>query len=295
MDPLTVEVREEDIPVAAVPTFVDDEVPLDENPVEVAPVPASDHGGDEGKILPEVADVLDSQEVVPVIGEAQEATTSSLVDGWQDDGKFVQLVHDLTDTRNESQPVAEASTPNAVRNVEEEVATQGTAPNLEKVEFSVSEYLPIGSPAVTHDAQESGEIWDNREMMRTMNNFVEAVSLEQICTASDATRRGIPESSTRAQEPSLGFGPSSGSLTGAEQEVLGPKSFSDRTAAGTDDTGRGLPMNVAIGVPFDVESMREYFPTYNDKQWANGKIKFTTHWTSSLSTGLPVQPQRRRY
>ncbi|KAL3685029.1 hypothetical protein R1sor_003051 [Riccia sorocarpa] len=27
----------------------------------------------------------------------------------------------------------------------------------------------------------------------------------------------------------------------------------------------------------DVESMREYFPTYNDKQWANGKINFTTH------------------
>ncbi|KAL3685375.1 hypothetical protein R1sor_003397 [Riccia sorocarpa] len=178
MDPLTVEVREEDIPVAAVqvpPTFVVDEVPLGENPMEVAPVPASDH--------------------------------------W--------------------------------------------APNLEKVEFSVSEYLPIGSPAVTHDAQESGEIQDNREMMRAMNNFVEAVSLEQICTASDATRRGIPESSTRAQEPSLGSGPSSGPQTGAEQEVLGPKSFSDRTAAGTDDTGRGLPMNVAIGVPFDVESMRE--------------------------------------
>ncbi|KAL3700701.1 hypothetical protein R1sor_018723 [Riccia sorocarpa] len=280
MDPLTVDVWEEDIPVAAVqviPTFVDDEVPLDENPVEVAPVPASDHGGDDGKILPEVADVLDRQEAVSVIGEAQEVTTSSLVDGWQDDGKFVQLVHDLTDTRNESQPVAEASTPNAVRNVEEEVATPDTAPNLEKVEFSVSEYLPIGSPAITHDAQESGEIRDNREMMRAMNNFVEAVSLEQICTASDATRRGIPESSARAQEPSLGSGPSSGPQTGGEQEVLGPKSFSDRTAAGTDDTGRGLPMNVAIGVPFDVESMREYFPTYNDKQWANGKINFTTH------------------
>ncbi|KAL3678852.1 hypothetical protein R1sor_021808 [Riccia sorocarpa] len=246
MDPLTVEVREEDIPVAAVqviPTFVDGEVPLGENPVEVAPVPASYHGVDEEKILPEVVDVLDSQEAVPVIGE----------------------------------PVAEASTPNVIRNVEEEVATPGTAPNLEKVEFSVSEYLPIGSPAVTHDAQESGEIWDNREMMRAMNNFVEAVSLEQICTASDATRRGIPESSTRAQEPSLDSGPSSGPQTGAEQEVLGPKSSSDRTAAGTDDTGRGLPMNVAIGVPFDVESMREYFPTYNDKQWANGKINFTTH------------------
>ncbi|KAL3695428.1 hypothetical protein R1sor_009504 [Riccia sorocarpa] len=105
---------------------------------------------------------------------AQEATTSSLVDGWQDHGKFVQLVHDLADTRNEPQPVAEASTPYAVRNVEEEVATPGTALNLEKVEFSVSEYLPIGSPAVTHDAQESGEIRDNQEMMRAMNNFVEA-------------------------------------------------------------------------------------------------------------------------
>ncbi|KAL3680297.1 hypothetical protein R1sor_023253 [Riccia sorocarpa] len=163
MDPLTVEVREEDIPVAAVqvpPTFVVDEVPLGENPMEVAPVPASDHGVDEGEILPEVVGVLDSQEAVPVIGEAQQATTSSLVDGWQDDGKFVQLVHDLADTRNEPQPVAEASTPYAVRNVEEEVATPGTAPNLEKVEFSVSEYLPIGSPAVTHDAQESGEIRD---------------------------------------------------------------------------------------------------------------------------------------
>ncbi|KAL3676384.1 hypothetical protein R1sor_026332 [Riccia sorocarpa] len=52
MDPLTVEVREEDIPVAAVqvpPIFVVDEVPLGENPMEVAPVPASDHGVDEGK------------------------------------------------------------------------------------------------------------------------------------------------------------------------------------------------------------------------------------------------------
>ncbi|KAL3688853.1 hypothetical protein R1sor_015162 [Riccia sorocarpa] len=270
MDPLTVEVREEDIPVAAVqviPTFVDDEVPLDENPVEVAPVLASDHGVDEGKILPEVVDVLDSQEAVPVIGEAQETTTYSLVDGWQDDGKFVQLVHDLTDTRNESQPVAEASTPNAVRNVEEEVATPGTAPNLEKVEFSVSEYLPIGSPAVTHDAQESGEIQDNREMMRAMNNFVEAASLEQICTASDATRRGIPESSTRAQEPSLGSGPSSGPPTGAEQEVLGPKSFSDRTVAGTDDTCRGLPMNVAIGVPFDNNLTRGFGEAWLRVDW----------------------------
>ncbi|KAL3683379.1 hypothetical protein R1sor_001401 [Riccia sorocarpa] len=231
MDPSTVKVQEEDIPVTAVqvpPTFVVDEVPLGENQVEVAPVPASDHGVDEGEILPEVVDVLDSQEAVPMIGEAQEARTSSLVDGWQDDGKFVQLVHDLTDTRNEPQPIAEASTPNVVRNVEEEVATPSTAPNLEKVEFSVSEYLPIGSPAVTHDAQESGEIRDNREMMRAMNNFVQT-------------------------------------------------SFSDRAAAATDDTGRGLPMNVAIGVPFDVESMREYFPTYNDKQWANGKINFTTH------------------
>ncbi|KAL3701045.1 hypothetical protein R1sor_019067 [Riccia sorocarpa] len=280
MDPLTVEVRQEDIPVAAVqvpPTFVVDEVPLGENPMEVAPVPASDHGVDEGEILPEVVGVLDSQEAVPVIGEAQQATTSSLVDGWQDDGKFVQLVHDLADTRNEPQPVAEASTPYAVRNVEEEVATPGTAPNLEKVEFSVSEYLPIGSPAVTHDAQESGEIRDNQEMMRAMNNFVEAVSLEQICPAPDGSRRDIPESSTRAQEPSLGSGPISGPQTDAEQEVLGPQSFSDRAAAATHDTGRGLPMNVAIGVPFDVESMREYFPTYNDKQWANGKINFTTH------------------
>ncbi|KAL3697365.1 hypothetical protein R1sor_011441 [Riccia sorocarpa] len=221
MDPLTVEVREEDIPVAAVqvpPTFVVDEVPLGENPMEVAPVPASDHGVDEGEISPEVVGVLDSQEAVPVIGEAQQATTSSLVDGWQNDGKFVQLVHDLADTRNEPQPVAEVSTPYAVRNVEEEVATPGTAPNLEKVEFSVSEYLPIGSPAVTHDAQESGEIRDNQEMMRAMNNFVEVVSLEQICPAPDGSRRDIPESSTRAQEPSLGSGPISGPQTDAEQE-----------------------------------------------------------------------------
>ncbi|KAL3685027.1 hypothetical protein R1sor_003049 [Riccia sorocarpa] len=260
MDPLTVEVREEDIPVAVVqvpPTFVVDEVPLGENPMEVAPVLASDHGVDEGEILPEVVHVLDSQEAVPVIGEAQEATTSSLVDGWQDDGKFVQLVHDLADTRNEPQPVAEASTPNVVRNVKEEVATPGTALNLEKVEFSVSKYLPIGSSAVTHDAQESGEIQDNQEMMRAMNNFVEAVSLEQICPALDGSRGDIPESSTCAQEHSLGSGSSSGPQTDAEQE--------------------GLPMNVAIGVPFDVESMREYFPTYNDKQWGNGKINFTTH------------------
>ncbi|KAL3700823.1 hypothetical protein R1sor_018845 [Riccia sorocarpa] len=234
MDPLTVEVREEDIPVAAVqvpPTFVVDEMPLGENPMEVAPVPASDHGVDDGEILPEVVGVLDSQEAVPVIGEAQQATTSSLVDGWQDDGKFVQLVHDLADTRNEPQPVEEASTPYAVRNVEEEVATPGTAPNLEK------------------------------EMMRAMNNFVEAVSLEHICPAPDGSRRDIPESSTRAQKPSLGSGPISGPQTNAEQEVLRPQSFLDRAAAATHDTGRGLPMNVAIGVPFDVESMREYFPT----------------------------------
>ncbi|KAL3679393.1 hypothetical protein R1sor_022349 [Riccia sorocarpa] len=96
MDPLTVEVHEEDIPVAAVqvpPSFVVDEVPLGENPREVAPVPASDHGVEEGEILPEVVGVLDNQEAVLVIGEAQQATTSSLVDAWQDDGKFVQLGH----------------------------------------------------------------------------------------------------------------------------------------------------------------------------------------------------------
>ncbi|KAL3695144.1 hypothetical protein R1sor_008795 [Riccia sorocarpa] len=145
MDPVTVEVREGDIPVAAVqvpPTFVVDEVTLGENPMEVAPVLASDHVVDEGEILLEVVDVPDSQEAVPVIGEAQEATTSSLVDGWQDDGKFVQLVQDLTDTRNKPQPLAEASAPNAVRTVEEEVPTPGITPNLENVEFSVLEYLP---------------------------------------------------------------------------------------------------------------------------------------------------------
>ncbi|KAL3692365.1 hypothetical protein R1sor_006016 [Riccia sorocarpa] len=134
--------------------------------------------------------------------------------------------------------------------------------------------------------------------MRAMNNFVEAVSLEQIShfshshftlqilnlvacralcfygvdlvevapvsasdhgvddgeilpevvAAPDATRRDIPESSTRAQEPSLGSGQNSGPQTEAEQEVLGPQSFLDRAAGATDDTGRGLPMNVAIGV-----------------------------------------------
>ncbi|KAL3675506.1 hypothetical protein R1sor_025454 [Riccia sorocarpa] len=198
MDPLTVEVREEDIPVAAVqvpPTFVVDEVPLGENPMEVAPVPASDHGVDEGEILPEVVGVLDSQEAVPVIGEAQEATTSSLVDGWQDDGKFVQLLHDLADTRNEPQPVAE------------------------------------GLPLMPYETLRRK--LRRREQLRIWR------------------RRDIPESTTRAQEPSLGSGPISGPQTDVEQEVLRPQSFSDRAAAATHDTGRGLPMNVAIGVPFD--------------------------------------------
>ncbi|KAL3681648.1 hypothetical protein R1sor_024604 [Riccia sorocarpa] len=180
MDLLTVEVREEDIPVAAVqvpPTFVVDEVPLGENPMEVAPVPASDHGVDEGEISLELVGVLDSQEAVPVIGEAQKATTSSLVDGWQDDGKFVQL-------KGHSRIVNTCS----------------------------------------------------RTFLGFWPNF----------WASDGRR-------TRSSR------------------------ISDRAAAATHDTGRGLPMNVTIGVPFDVESMREYFPTYNDKQWANGKINFTTH------------------
>ncbi|KAL3692394.1 hypothetical protein R1sor_006045 [Riccia sorocarpa] len=84
-----------------------------------------------------------------------------------------------------------------------------------------------------------------------------------------------PKSSTRVPDPKVASGPQSE----ADLEAIGRGNVVESVAAAKDDTERGLPMNVAIGVPFDVESIREYFPSYNDKQWAGGKINIVTHCT----------------
>ncbi|KAL3682156.1 hypothetical protein R1sor_000178 [Riccia sorocarpa] len=104
-----------------------------------------------------------------------------------------------------------------------------------------------------HD-KESGEIRDNRELMREMNNFVERVSLQQNLPASHAVGRDTPESSTHVPEPTLPSGPSSGPQPDAQQEAVGPQNIWDGAVAATDDIGTGLPMNVAIGVPFEERS-----------------------------------------
>ncbi|KAL3695458.1 hypothetical protein R1sor_009534 [Riccia sorocarpa] len=70
MDPATSEVQEGDIPVAVdwvPPSSAVDDVTMDDTPVDVrvASLPASDHEVEDGEILDEAMDVLDSQAAVP--------------------------------------------------------------------------------------------------------------------------------------------------------------------------------------------------------------------------------------
>ncbi|KAL3687472.1 hypothetical protein R1sor_013781 [Riccia sorocarpa] len=116
-------------------------------------------------------------------------------------------------------------------------------------------------------------------MLKVLNNFCEAVPLDQdLQTCAPLVESDTPESSTRVPDPKVASGPQSE----ADLEVIGRGNVVENVAAAKDDTERGSPMNVAIGVPFDVESMREYFPEYNDKQWAGGKINIVTHCTDQF-------------
>ncbi|KAL3683994.1 hypothetical protein R1sor_002016 [Riccia sorocarpa] len=78
MDPTTSEVQEGDIPVAVdwvPPSSAVDDVTMDDTPVDVrvASLPASDHEDEEGELLDEAMDVLDSQAAVPPTLEAATA------------------------------------------------------------------------------------------------------------------------------------------------------------------------------------------------------------------------------
>ncbi|KAL3692181.1 hypothetical protein R1sor_005832 [Riccia sorocarpa] len=83
IDPATLEAQEEDIPVAVdwVPlSSAIDDVTMDDTPVDVrvASLLASDHEVEDGKILDEAMDVLDSQAAVPPTLEA--ATVHVLIE-----------------------------------------------------------------------------------------------------------------------------------------------------------------------------------------------------------------------
>ncbi|KAL3683675.1 hypothetical protein R1sor_001697 [Riccia sorocarpa] len=271
----TVEVGKADVPVAAVqapPTCVAAEVTMGESVVV--------HGGAYGPTYDhEVVKRQLFHEVVPTTLEAQETTPSKPADSTMNPERFQELLQNIRSTRNDPHPVAEGSTPTKIQDVQQEVPTPGTAANLDKVVLDVSDYLPIVSPDVTQNARESSGISNDREMLKVLNNFYEAVPLEQdLQTSAPPVESDTPESSTRVPDPKVASGPQSE----ADLEAIGRENVVESIVAAKDDTERGLPMNVAIGVPFDVESMREYFPSYKDKQWACGKINIVTHCTDQF-------------
>ncbi|KAL3695459.1 hypothetical protein R1sor_009535 [Riccia sorocarpa] len=271
----TVEVGKADIPVAAVqapPTSVATEVTMVESVVV--------HGGAfEPTYDHEVVKRQLFHEAVPTTLEAQETEPSKPADSTMNPERFQELLHNIRSTRNDTHPVAEGSTPTKIQDVQQEVPTPGTAANLDKVVLDVSDYLPIVTADVKQNARESSGISNDRELLKVLNNFCEAVPLEQdLQTSAPPVESDIPESSTRVPDPKVASGPQSE----ADLEAIGRGNVVESVAATKDDTERGLPMNVAIGVPFDVESMWEYFPEYNDKQWAGGKINIVTHCTDQF-------------
>ncbi|KAL3696271.1 hypothetical protein R1sor_010347 [Riccia sorocarpa] len=298
----TVEELVEDIPVVAVvapPTSADAEMTMGENPVEIggASEPTYDRKVEKGQIITEavpttskgttveveIADIPVTKvqapptsvaaevtmgesvvvhggasdhevvkrqlfpEAVPTTLESQETASSSLADSTINPERFQELLHNIRSTWNDPHPVAEDSTPTKIQDIQQEVPTPGTTANLDKV----------------------------------LNNFCEAVPLEQdLQTSAPPVESDTPESSTRVPDPKVASRPHDQSE--ADLEAIGRGNVVESVAAAKDDTERGFPMNVAIGVSFDVESMREYFPSYNDKQWDGGKINIITHYTDQF-------------
>ncbi|KAL3692233.1 hypothetical protein R1sor_005884 [Riccia sorocarpa] len=243
---VTVEKLVEDIPVVAVmalPTSADAEMTMGENPMEVG-------GASEPTYDHEVVKRQLFPEAIPTTFEGQETAPSSLADSTINPERFQELLQNIKSTRNDPHPVAEDITPTKIQDVQQAVPTPGTTANLDKVLY----------------------------------NFCEAVPLEQdLQTSAPYVVSDTPESSnvTRVLDPKV----ASGSQSKADLEAIGCGNVVESVDGAKDDTEvteRGLPMNVAIGVPFDVESMREYFPSYNDKQWAGGKINIVTHCTDQF-------------
>ncbi|KAL3678511.1 hypothetical protein R1sor_021467 [Riccia sorocarpa] len=260
----TVEVGKVDVPVPAVqapPTSVAAEVTMVESVVV--------HGGaSEPTYDHEVVKRQLFHEAVPTTLEAQETEPSKPADSTMNPERFQELLHNIRSTRNDTHPVAEGSTPTKIQDVQQEVPTPGTAANLDKVVLDVSDYLPIVTPDVTQNARESSGTSNDREMLKVLNNFCEAVPLDQdLQTCAPLVESDTPESSTRVPNPKVASGPQSE----ADLEAIGRGDVVESVAAAKDDTERGLPMNVAIGVPFDVESMREYFPD-NWENWFRTSI-----------------------
>ncbi|KAL3688821.1 hypothetical protein R1sor_015130 [Riccia sorocarpa] len=271
----TVEVGKADVPVAAVqapPTSVAAEVTMGESVVVHggASEPTYDHEVVKRQLFPEA---------IPTTLEAQETAPSSLADSSINQERFQELLQNIRSTRTDPHPVAEDITPTKIQDVQQAVPTLGTAANLDKVVLGVSDYLPIVSPDVTQNARESSGISNDREMLKVLNNFCEAVPLEQdLQTSAPLVESDTPESSTCVPDPKVASGPQ----TEADLEAIGRGNVVESVVAAKDDTDLDLPMNVAIGVPFDVESMREYFPSYNDKHWAGGKINIVSHCTDQF-------------
>ncbi|KAL3696010.1 hypothetical protein R1sor_010086 [Riccia sorocarpa] len=202
----TVEVRIADIPVVAVqapPTSVAAEVMPGESLVV--------HGGAyELTYDHEVEKRQLSPEAVPTTLEAQEMVPSSSTASTVNPERFQGLLHNIRSTRNDPHPIVEDSTPTKIQDVEQEVPTPGTVANLDKVVLDVLDYLPIVSPDVTQNARESSGISNDREMLKVLNNFCEAVPIEQdLQTSAPHVERDTPESSTRAPDSTVRSGPQS--------------------------------------------------------------------------------------
>ncbi|KAL3688263.1 hypothetical protein R1sor_014572 [Riccia sorocarpa] len=279
----TVEELVKDIPVVVVvspPTSADAEMTMGENPVVVG-------GASGGQSITEAVPTTSEATTVEVgkayvpVAAVQAPPTSVVAEVTM--GESVVVHGGASEPTYDHEVVKRQLFPEAIPTTLE---AQETAPssladtaNLDKVVLGVSDYLPIVSPDVTQNARESSGISNDREMLKVLNNFCEAVPLEQdLQTSAPPVESDTPESSTRVPDPKVASGPQ----TEADLEAIGRGNVVESVVAAKDDTDRGLPMNVAIGVPFDVESMREYFPSYNDKQWAGGKINIVTHCTDQF-------------
>ncbi|KAL3687530.1 hypothetical protein R1sor_013839 [Riccia sorocarpa] len=256
----TVEELIEDIPVVAVaapPTSAVADVTMGENLMEVgdASEPAYDRKVEKGQIIHEVvpttsetttvevgiADIPVAAVQAPPTSVASKVTMgeSVVVQGGASEPTYHHEVEKRS-TRNDPHPVAEGSTPTKIQEVQQEVPTPGTAANLDKVVLDVSDYLPIVSPDVTQNARESSGISNDREMLKVLNNFCEAVPLEQdLQTSVPPVERDTPESSTRVLDPTMASGPQSE----ANLEGIGRGNVVESVAAAKDDTEQEVRKN----------------------------------------------------
>ncbi|KAL3683995.1 hypothetical protein R1sor_002017 [Riccia sorocarpa] len=268
----TVEKLVEDIPVVAVvapPTSADAEMTMGENPVEVG-------GAFGGQSITEAvpttseattvevgkADVPVAAVQAPPTSAAAEVTMgeSVVVHGGASEPTYDhevvkrQLFREAVPTTLEAQETAPSSLADSTINPER---FQELVHNIRSTRNDPHPVAEGSTPTKIEDVQQE---------------------VPTHGTTANLDKSDTPESSTRVLDPKVASGPQSE----ADFEAIGRRNVVESVAVAKDETEHGLPMNVAIGVPFDVESMREYLPSYNDKQWAGGKMNIVTHCTDQF-------------